>query len=57
MYAAMTGIEAGLVIISADALTTQYQITYKRANKPAKIVQVGCARGGVKLHASAYAPQ
>jgi VWFA-related protein len=41
----------------ADALTSQYQITYTRPGKSAQVVQVGLARGGVKLHASGYAPQ
>jgi hypothetical protein len=41
----------------ADALTSQYEITYKRPAGPAQIVQVGVARPGLKLHATVWAPQ
>jgi VWFA-related protein len=41
----------------ADALTTQYEVVYKRPDKSAQEVQVGTTRGGVKLHASGFPPQ
>jgi hypothetical protein len=41
----------------ADALTAQYELTYKRPGKSAQVVQVGTTRQGIKLHASGYAPQ
>jgi VWFA-related protein len=41
----------------ADALTSQYELTYKRPNKSAQVVQVGTTRQGLKLHASGFAPQ
>jgi VWFA-related protein len=41
----------------ADALTSQYEVTYKRPDKSAQVVQVGVTRPGVKLHASGFAPQ
>jgi VWFA-related protein len=40
----------------ADTLTSQYEVTYKRPGS-AQVVQVGVTRTGVKLHASAFAPQ
>jgi VWFA-related protein len=42
----------------ADALTSQYEIDYKRpGSKKGEVVQVGIARQGVTLHASGFAPQ
>jgi len=41
----------------ADALTSQYELTYKRPNKSAQVVQVGTTRLGLKLHASGFAPK
>jgi VWFA-related protein len=43
----------------ADALTSQYELTYKRPDsaRSAKVVQVGVRRQGLKLHASGFAPQ
>jgi VWFA-related protein len=41
----------------ADALTSQYELTYKRSKKSAQVVQVGTTRQGIKLHASGFAPQ
>jgi VWFA-related protein len=41
----------------ADALTSQYELTYKRPNASAQVVQVGTTRQGLKLHASGFAPQ
>ena len=41
----------------ADALTTQYEVTYKRPEGKAQVVQVGTVRQGVKLYASGFAPQ
>jgi len=41
----------------ADALTTQYEATYKRPSGKATAVQIGVTRQGVKLHASGFAPQ
>ncbi|HYT75413.1 MAG TPA: VWA domain-containing protein [Vicinamibacterales bacterium] len=41
----------------ADALTSQYEVTYKRPSGSAQVVQVGSVRPGVKLHASGFAPQ
>jgi hypothetical protein len=42
----------------ADALTSQYELTYKRpGSKKAEVVQVGTTRQGVKLHASGFAPR
>jgi hypothetical protein len=42
----------------ADALTSQYEVTYKRpAGTPPQNVQVGVARPGLKLLATVYPPQ
>ena len=42
----------------ADALTSQYEVTYKRpAGTKAEAVQVGVARPGLKLYATVWAPQ
>ena len=41
----------------ADALTSQYEATYKRPAAKAQAVQIGTTRPGVKLHASGFAPQ
>ena len=41
----------------ADALASQYEITYIRDAASAKVVQVGTTRTGVHLHASGFAPQ
>ena len=42
----------------ADALTSQYEVTYKRpADAKAQGVQVGVARPGLKLYATSWAPQ
>lgn len=41
----------------ADALAAQYEITYLRPGSSAQIVQVGIVRPGVKVHASAFAPE
>jgi hypothetical protein len=42
----------------ADALTSQYEVTYKRpAGAPPQNVQVGVARPGLKLFATVWPPQ
>ena len=41
----------------ADALTSQYEATYKRPGTKAQAVQIGVTRPGVRLHASGFAPQ
>ena len=41
----------------ADALTSQYEATYKRPGTKAQAVQIGVTRTGVRLHASGFAPQ
>jgi hypothetical protein len=41
----------------ADALTSQYEGTYKRPGSKAQAVQIGVTRPGVRLHASGFAPQ
>ena len=41
----------------ADALTSQYEATYKRPGNKAQAVQIGVTRPGVRLHASGFAPQ
>jgi hypothetical protein len=41
----------------ADALTAQYEATYKRPASKAQQVQIGTTRKGVRLHASGFAPQ
>jgi hypothetical protein len=41
----------------ADALTSQYEPTYKRPGSSAQVVQVGTLRQNVHLHASGFAPQ
>ena len=43
----------------ADALVYQYEVVYKRpeSNKEAKVIQMGTARQGVKLHASGFPPK
>jgi hypothetical protein len=41
----------------ADALTSQYEATYKRPAAKAQAVQIGTVRQGVRLHASGFAPQ
>jgi hypothetical protein len=41
----------------ADALTAQYEATYKRPASKAQQVQIGTTRPGVRLHASGFAPQ
>jgi VWFA-related protein len=41
----------------ADALTSQYEATYKRPATKAQSVQIGVTRPGVRLHASGFAPQ
>ena len=41
----------------ADALTSQYEATYKRPATKAQAVQIGVTRPGVRLHASGFAPQ
>jgi hypothetical protein len=41
----------------ADALTAQYEATYKRPATKAQQVQIGTTRQGVRLHASGFAPQ
>ena len=42
-----------------DILCSQYEVTYKRPASSAKVeaVQVGVARPGLKVHASAFAPK
>jgi VWFA-related protein len=47
----------GAVLTSyAGALTAQYELTYKRPNKSAQVVQVATTRQGLTLHASGFAP-
>jgi hypothetical protein len=41
----------------ANALTSQYEATYKRPASKAQAVQIGVTRQGVRLHASGFAPQ
>jgi hypothetical protein len=41
----------------ADALTSQYEATYKRPGTKAQAVQIGTTRAGARLHASGFAPQ
>jgi hypothetical protein len=41
----------------ADALTSQYEATYKRPATKAQAVQIGVTRKDVRLHASGFAPQ
>jgi hypothetical protein len=41
----------------AVALTSQYEVTYKRPGSSAQVVQVGTLRQNLTLHASAFAPQ
>ena len=41
----------------ADALTSQYEVTYKRPGSSAQVVQVGTVRQGNTLHASGFAPK
>ena len=41
----------------ADALTSQYEATYKRPATKAQAVQIAVTRTGVRLHASGFAPQ
>jgi len=41
----------------ADALSSQYEVTYKRPGASAQVVQVGTVRQGLTLHASGFAPQ
>jgi hypothetical protein len=41
----------------ADALTVQYEVTYKRPGSSAQVVQVGTLRQGLTLHASGFAPE
>jgi VWFA-related protein len=42
----------------ADALLSQYEVTYKRPSSArSQVVQTGTTRSGVRLHASGYAPQ
>lgn len=41
----------------ADALTSQYEVTYKRPGSSAQVVQVGTLRQGLTLHASGFAPE
>ena len=41
----------------ADALTSQYEATYKRPATKAQTVQIAVTRPGVRLHASGFAPQ
>jgi hypothetical protein len=57
----IVGISAAEQILKgyADALTYQYEVVYQRpeSNKGTKVIQVGTARPGVKLHASGFAPQ
>jgi hypothetical protein len=43
--------------VFADALTFQYEATYKRPGSRAQAVQIGVTRPGVRLHASGFAPQ
>lgn len=40
----------------ADALTSQYEVSYKRPGSSAQVVQVGTVRQGITLHASGFAP-
>jgi hypothetical protein len=40
----------------ANALTAQYEVTYKRPGSSAQVVQVGTVRQGLTLHASGFAP-
>lgn len=57
----VVGISAveGILKGYADALVYQYEVVFKRpeSNKGAKVIQVGTARQGVKLHASGYPPK
>lgn len=57
----IVGISAveGILKGYADALTYQYEVVYQRPEsaKGAKLIQVGTARQGVKLHASGYPPK
>lgn len=43
----------------ADALVYQYEVVYKRpeSSKETKVIQMGTARQGVKLHASGFPPK
>jgi hypothetical protein len=41
----------------ADALASQYEVTYRRPGASAAVVQVGVTRQGVALHASGFAPR
>jgi hypothetical protein len=41
----------------ADALTSQYEVFYKRPEGKAQVVQVGIRKEGIKLYASGFAPQ
>jgi von Willebrand factor type A domain len=55
----IVGISASQDILKqyADVLASQFEVVYDRPeNKSAKVIQVG-ARGGLKLHASAFPPQ
>lgn len=57
----IVGISAveGILRGYADALTYQYEVVYARpeSNKPTKMIQIGTARQGVKLHASGFPPK
>ena len=48
---------AGWMKNYADALTTQYEVTYKRPSGTPQIVQVGVRRDGVKTISGIVAPQ
>jgi hypothetical protein len=57
----IVGISAveGILKGYADALVYQYEVVYKRpeSNKETKVIQMGSARPGVKLHASGFPPK
>jgi hypothetical protein len=57
----VVGISAieGILKGYADALTYQYEVVFKRPEsaKGLKVIQLGTARQGVKLHASGFPPQ
>jgi hypothetical protein len=57
----IVGISAveGILKGYADALVYQYEVVYKRpeSNKETKVIQMGSARQGVKLHASGFPPK
>jgi len=57
----IVGISAveGILKGYADGLASQYEVVYKRpeSNKETRVIQMGSARAGVKLHASGFPPK